>query len=343
MIVCDVDMPGMDGVEFIRHVADRGVASALIVVSGLERDVLNAVAAVSDAYGVQLLGVLEKPLSARRLSELLAAYRRPAPGVRNGRAGSHPTVAEIAAALDHGLIATALEPIVDLRMGVLGAAEVVIGWGDRTAWWTTAPKLAALPGCEVLSRRITEHVVDAGCGVQRRLADAGVGVGIAIALPDAIVLDVSIIGRLEEIARARGAEVGAIVYLIDEQVLRRDAPAVREVLARRRVKGFGLYLDRYGRRPMAVQQLRRIPLTGVRLAPELVCDARQGIGVGNLEEALAAARGLGLPVVGNGCETSSDFDLLLGLGCTHAEGAFIAAPMPDDELLGWAAAWTPPA
>ena len=31
VIVCDLEMPGMDGVEFIRHVAERDLAGAVIV------------------------------------------------------------------------------------------------------------------------------------------------------------------------------------------------------------------------------------------------------------------------------------------------------------------------
>ena len=71
MIICDVDMPGMDGAEFIRRVAERGLASAIAIASGLDRRLLNAIGVVGEGYGLQVLGTVEKPLTARRLSELL--------------------------------------------------------------------------------------------------------------------------------------------------------------------------------------------------------------------------------------------------------------------------------
>jgi DNA-binding SARP family transcriptional activator len=49
VIVCDIDMPGMDGVEFIRHVARRGLASAVAIASGLDRSMLETVRAVGEA------------------------------------------------------------------------------------------------------------------------------------------------------------------------------------------------------------------------------------------------------------------------------------------------------
>ena len=84
VIICDIDMPGMDGVEFIRRVAQRGLASAVAIASGLDRRLLNTIQSVSEGYGLQVLGAVEKPLTARRLAELLDAYRPPR-AARGGR------------------------------------------------------------------------------------------------------------------------------------------------------------------------------------------------------------------------------------------------------------------
>ena len=77
----------MDGVEFIRHVAEGELAGAVIIASALDAKVIHAVRAVGEGYGLQVLGAIEKPLTARRLGELLATYRpRPrAPRSRGGR------------------------------------------------------------------------------------------------------------------------------------------------------------------------------------------------------------------------------------------------------------------
>jgi DNA-binding SARP family transcriptional activator len=64
VIVCDIDMPGMDGVEFIRHVAQRRLASAVAIASALDPRLLDTIRAVSEGYGVQVLGAISKPLTA---------------------------------------------------------------------------------------------------------------------------------------------------------------------------------------------------------------------------------------------------------------------------------------
>ena len=49
VIVCDLEMPGMDGVEFIRHVAERDLASAVIISSAMDPKVVHAVEALAEA------------------------------------------------------------------------------------------------------------------------------------------------------------------------------------------------------------------------------------------------------------------------------------------------------
>src|SRR5216684_4949143 len=43
VIVSDLDMPGMDGMEFIRHVGEVGRPVSLILASGLERSLIASV------------------------------------------------------------------------------------------------------------------------------------------------------------------------------------------------------------------------------------------------------------------------------------------------------------
>ena len=127
VMICDIDMPGMDGIEFIRQVAGRGLASAVVIASGLDTKVLEAVKLIGEAHGLQVLGALEKPLTARRLAELLASYRRQ-PVLPAAGAGVSVTTAEVVAAFAEGQITTVFEPTVDLADCRIRGAEAVGQW-----------------------------------------------------------------------------------------------------------------------------------------------------------------------------------------------------------------------
>ena len=59
VLLVDLDMPGMDGVEFIGHVAQHRLARAIALVSALDSAVLNTVQTMARAYGMRVLGGLE--------------------------------------------------------------------------------------------------------------------------------------------------------------------------------------------------------------------------------------------------------------------------------------------
>lgn len=71
VVLCDLDMPGIDGVAFLRALVARGVAADVVIVSGLEGDRLAAAEGQTREAGVRLRGTIAKPLTARRLLAVL--------------------------------------------------------------------------------------------------------------------------------------------------------------------------------------------------------------------------------------------------------------------------------
>ena len=297
VVVCDLDMPGMDGIEFIRNVGQRGLANAVLIVSALDRRVLDAVRTVSEGYGLQVLGALEKPLTARALAESLAAYRAPAPAGRVAGDGAR---------------GARLQPIIDLVSGTVAAVEALPGGEASAAFELAGAALAA---------------VELPLGVVLRLAHAESGDG-------------TLADRLVATAAEHGVDPRHVVLAVAE----RPTGAPLDVLARLRVKGFGLWLDDVGPAHIAADRLARLPLTGLRVAPDLAAGAAgDAARAGALEDVLAAAQRLGLPAVVNGTDSGATFELLVELGCRHAQGEFVAPAMPAAELARWASSWRGPA
>ena len=75
MVALDLGMPGMDGVELLRFLADEGYASPVLIISGFDRRVLESAFRLGQALGLSMAGPLEKPVRLEELEALLNVLR----------------------------------------------------------------------------------------------------------------------------------------------------------------------------------------------------------------------------------------------------------------------------
>ena len=75
MVALDLGMPGMDGVELLRFLADQAYQAPVLIISGFDRRVLDSAFRLGEAFGLNMAGPLEKPVRLEELEELLAQLR----------------------------------------------------------------------------------------------------------------------------------------------------------------------------------------------------------------------------------------------------------------------------
>jgi DNA-binding response OmpR family regulator len=75
MVALDLGMPGMDGVELLRFLADQQFGGPVLIISGFERRVLESAFRLGEALGLNMSGPLEKPVRLRELEELLKGLK----------------------------------------------------------------------------------------------------------------------------------------------------------------------------------------------------------------------------------------------------------------------------
>ena len=75
MVALDLGMPGMDGVELIRFLADQGYDAPVLIVSGFDRRVLESAFRLGEALGLTMVGPVEKPVRFEVLEEMLSRLK----------------------------------------------------------------------------------------------------------------------------------------------------------------------------------------------------------------------------------------------------------------------------
>jgi len=155
--------------------------------------------------------------------------------------------------------------------------------------------------------------------------------------------DVGIADRLHDLVKESDCEPKQIILEVTETEVMVDVAKVLNVLARLRLKGFGLSIDDFGTGYSSLQQLSNVPFTELKIDQSFVKDSPiQPRHRAIIEASLDLARKLKLKTVAEGVETRAEWDLLKSLGCQQAQGYFIARPMPGHQVLDWIQMWQAP-
>ena len=341
IIICDLDMPNMDGMEFIRHLGETGTKASIVLTSALDRKLISSVETMTQAYGINLLGAIEKPATPQKLQDLIKRHGTSAPGPAAPQAAIPE--AEIIEALDKAQFEPFFQPKVDLVKGEVVGAEALARW--RHPQRGMVPPYAFIRVLEDrgLIDKLTWIMVDRSAAACVAWRGQGLPVTVSVNLSPKSLEDPALADRITELVQKRGLQPRDMILEITESAAMTDVARALENLARLRVKGFGLSIDDYGTGYSSMQQLARIPFTELKIDRSFVTDAathgQRGV---MLESSIDMAHKLGLKVVAEGVETRADWNQLKRIGCSLAQGYFIAKPMPAAEFVDWAFEWTPP-
>ncbi|MGZ3237483.1 MAG: EAL domain-containing response regulator [Burkholderiaceae bacterium] len=337
----DLNMPGMDGLELIRHMAKEDNPPSIILASALDPSLVFSVETMSKAYGVNLLGTIAKPATPENLIELIGLYE-PKHVRDSGTASSGPafTIEQIAHGLSNDEFLPYFQPKVEIATGHIKSAEAFARWNHPVhGLLSPAVFLSQLDGTEHLNT-FSWIIIEKSAAACRIWNDLDFPISVSINIASSSLTDEGCAERIAAIVAKHGVDAPRITLEITESAAKINNPRYLENLARLRMKGFVLAIDDFGTGHASMQELLRIPFSEVKIDRSFVAGASKNESIRLvLSSNLELARKLNRQSTAVGVETRYDWDLLLHLGCTHAQGYYIAKPMESNVLPAWMDEW----
>jgi len=339
VVLCDLDMPGMDGVEFIGHVAQERLAKSIAVVSAMDPALLHTVQVMAKASGLRVLGCVEKPLSPGKLTHILSLFDS-APHPAPDAALVPVTLEQTLAALAAGEIVPHFQPQAEFGNGKVVGVEALARW--KLADGRSVPPSTFVPLLEQSGQvdALTTRMLVESCRWQSRWKADGLVLRLSVNVSAHNLSGPEVADRYERILREHGAVPEDVILEITESSVMSDTARGLGMLARLRLKGFGLSVDDFGTGYSSLAQLSQIPFTELKIDQGFVGGApEQPRKRAVIEASLDLARKLDLHVVAEGVETMEEWQLLAQLGCDIAQGYLIAPPVAGDQLAAAIARW----
>ncbi len=342
VILVDLDMPGMDGIEFIGHVAQRRLARGVALVSALDPALLNTVQSMAHAYGLRVLGCIEKPLTADKLQAVLQSYEERAQDADDDEV-IDVDATTLRAALSAGEILPWFQPQVEFANGKVVGVEALARWQRPDGHMVRPMHFVHLIESEGLAVQLTDLMLDQACRWKRRWDSDGLRLNLSVNVSPATRHDATAADRYQQIVEQHGVNPSEVVLEVTESSLMADAARGLGVLARLRLKGFGLSIDDFGTGYSSLAQLSQIPFTELKIDQGFVSGANnQPRKRAVIEASLDLARKLQLETVAEGVESVEDWQMLAELGCGIAQGYLISPAVPGGELTTTVGRWRRP-
>ncbi len=336
----DLNMPGMDGMELIRHLAKENHPTAIILASALDSSLLFSVETMSKAYGINLLGTIEKPATPEALLALIKQYKPPE-ARQQYAAVTDFTIEQILQGLQNKEFEPLFQPKVELATGQVKGVEAFARW-RHPQHGLIAPH-AFLRVLEEHSRMdaLVWAIIEKSAAACLAWHAQGYAVPFSINLSPSSLEQAGFAENLVEYLAQQGINERHIVLEVTESAAVTNVPYFLENLARLRMKGFHLSVDDYGSGHTSMQQLLQIPFSELKIDRAFVAGASENQSMELvLSSSFELCRKLNRISVAVGVETQQDWDFLIKLGCTYAQGYYVAKPMEAEVLPAWMKEWS---
>ena len=335
VVLVDLDMPGMDGVEFIEHVVREQLAPAVVLVSALDPALLNTVQAMTRAYGLRVFGCVEKPLTLAKLQDVLSRSDDQLHPQTPVEAPDVP-VESLRRALEEGRVLPWFQLQVEIANGKPVAVEALARWERKDGGVILPRHFVPVLEREGLAGVLTESMLEQGCEwLKRWEREHGLSLGLSVNVSPATLANPDNADHYQRIVQSHGVAPEDVVLEITEGSVMTDAATTLGVLARLRLKGFGLSVDDFGTGYSSLSYLRDFEVDRIKIDKSFVQGIGQTLDAAAIVTAVVTlGHAMGLQVTAEGVETSDQEDFLRSAGCNVLQGYLFSRAVPAHQLRG---------
>jgi EAL domain-containing protein (putative c-di-GMP-specific phosphodiesterase class I) len=228
------------------------------------------------------------------------------------------------------------QPKVDFAGGTITRVEALVRWRHPQQGLLSPDAFIPLAEATGLIRPLSRWVLNAALQQYRAWRDAGLELPIAVNLSVHDLQDRALPSYIALLLNRWDADCDCLVVELTESAIMGDPEQALQVLTELSVLGVKIAIDDFGIGYSSLGYLARLPVDQLKIDKSLITH------MGEQERAIAIVRAtvemahhLGVPVVAEGVEDQTTWDLLGALGTDGGQGYFVTPPLPPRALREW--------
>lgn len=333
VIFCDINMPGEDGFDLLKHLAATSFQGDIILITGEEDEIAKSIHDIAKQYSLSLRGYITKPLLLIEVKALLLGCVKKM-HIDSTAALELVTGGELDDLLENGSVVPHFQPKYSLEndkpVGVEVLARIrhqnnVLVYPD-----SFIPTAEKDPGkIMMLTKKVIERAFSQLCQCTITHHDFTVAVNIS----SVVLSDESFPNWLLNKTQKYGFTPENITCELTETALHGNKADIAIQMLRLRLLKFRLSIDDFGTGYSSIEQLHAIPFHELKLDKSFVMhclDNRKSAAI--VEQSINMAKALGIDIVAEGVETELVKVYLARLGCHFAQGYFFSKPVSISAL-----------
>jgi EAL domain-containing protein (putative c-di-GMP-specific phosphodiesterase class I)/CheY-like chemotaxis protein len=339
VMVLDLQMPEMDGIEVMRRLAQMPNPPALILVSGHDVGVLYSAEKLCRAHGLEVIASLRKPIS---LDALIQLFEQHIPNAnRQKQNDSHSvedevTLIELQQAIRNEQLVLHFQPQIEIATGKLSGMEVLVRWQHPEQGLIYPDRFIPLAEQNDLMAELTHWVIDKTVKQEQLWQDTGFTATMSVNISALDITSLMLPEQLAELLKNNKLAPTRLTLEITESALMGELVTSLDILTRLRLKGIKLSIDDFGTGYSSLSLLHRVPFTELKIDRSFVSNmSGDNEARAIVKTCILLGHELNMCVVAEGVETETDLELLKQMGCDLAQGTFISRPMSGDEMMAW--------
>ncbi|MDX2028842.1 MAG: EAL domain-containing response regulator [Alphaproteobacteria bacterium] len=330
-IMLDLMMPGTDGVELLRLLAETAKNAKLCLISGSDARVLNSARRLGSAHGLEVVAALEKPLD---MSVLTNLFDRIAAG------GKGSPTTDLAQAIASGQFTLHYQPVIEMATRRVKGVEALARWSHPHRGMLLPDAFLEQVVNDGLMQALTDVVVQTSVRQASRWHQAGEDLTLSMNVTASTLLDLTLPDRIAELCAKHKVPPEKLILEVTETEAMRDVTRTMDVLLRMRIRNIGVAIDDFGTGHSSLRELQRMPFSEMKIDKGFVIDMAKNKDCEVIVKAVIdLAHNLGLKVIAEGVEDEAIWNLLQARGCDYAQGFYMGRPMPADKFDDWLKDW----